>query len=29
VDNPLTCVVQGAVKSFSMLNVIRRNLPQV
>ena len=29
VDNPLTCVVQGAVKSFGMLNVIRRNLPQV
>jgi rod shape-determining protein MreB len=29
VDNPLTCVVQGAVKGFSMLNVIRRNLPKV
>ena len=29
VDNPLTCVVQGAVKSFGMLNVIRRNLPLV
>lgn len=29
VDNPLTCVVQGATRSFSMLNVIRRNLPQV
>jgi rod shape-determining protein MreB len=29
VDNPLTCVVQGAAKSFGMLNVIRRNLPQV
>lgn len=29
VDNPLTCVVQGATKSFGMLNVIRRNLPQV
>jgi rod shape-determining protein MreB len=29
VDNPMTCVVEGAVKSFSMLNVIRRNLPQV
>jgi rod shape-determining protein MreB len=29
VDNPLTCVVQGASKAFSMLNVIRRNLPQV
>jgi rod shape-determining protein MreB len=29
VDNPMTCVVEGAVKSFGMLNVIRRNLPQV
>ncbi|MFM8367877.1 MAG: rod shape-determining protein [Chloroflexota bacterium] len=29
VDNPLTCVVQGASKAFGMLNVIRRNLPQV
>ena len=29
VDNPLTCVVQGASKAFVMLNVIRRNLPQV
>src|SRR5689334_7991894 len=29
VDNPMTCVVEGAVKSFVMLNVIRRNLPQV
>ncbi len=29
VDNPLTCVVEGAVKSFGMLNMIRRNLPQV
>jgi len=29
VDNPLTCVVQGAAKAFGMLNVIRRNLPQV
>ncbi len=29
VDNPLTCVVQGTVKAFGMLNVIRRNLPQV
>jgi len=29
VDNPMTCVVQGAVKSFGMLNLIRRNLPQV
>lgn len=29
VDNPLTCVVQGASKAFGMLNLIRRNLPQV
>jgi rod shape-determining protein MreB len=29
VDNPLTCVVEGAVKSFGMLNLLRRNLPQV
>ena len=29
VDHPLTCVVQGASKAFGMLNVIRRNLPQV
>ncbi|MCZ2126512.1 MAG: rod shape-determining protein [Anaerolineales bacterium] len=28
VDNPLTCVAQGASKAFGMLNVIRRNLPQ-
>lgn len=29
VDNPLTCVVQGTVRGFGMLNMIRRNLPQV
>jgi rod shape-determining protein MreB and related proteins len=29
VDNPLTCIVQGTVKGFSILNMIRRNLPQV
>ena len=29
VDNPLTCVVEGTVKGFGMLNMIRRNLPQV
>ena len=29
VDNPLTCVVQGTAKGFSMLNVIRRNLPKI
>jgi len=29
VDNPLTCVVEGAVKALPMYNVLRRNLPQV
>jgi len=29
VDNPLTCVVEGAMKSFGTLNLLRRNLPQV
>jgi rod shape-determining protein MreB and related proteins len=29
VDNPLTCVVQGTVRGFTMLNMIRRNLPHV
>ena len=29
VDNPLTCVVEGAMKSFASLNLLRRNLPQV
>lgn len=29
VDNPMTCVVEGAMKGFSMLNVLKRNLPQV
>lgn len=29
VDNPMTCVVQGAVKSFGVLNLIRRSLPRV
>ena len=29
VDNPLTCVVEGASKSFAILNVLKRNLPQV
>ena len=27
VDNPTTCVVEGAAKSFSMLDEIGRNLP--
>jgi rod shape-determining protein MreB len=29
VDNPLTCVVEGTVRGFSMFNLLRRNLPQV
>ena len=29
VDNPLTCVVEGAVKALPMYSVLRRNLPQV
>jgi rod shape-determining protein MreB len=29
VDNPMTCVVEGAVRGLGMLNVLRRNLPQV
>jgi len=29
VDNPTTCVVEGAVKGLELYNVIRRNLPQV
>ena len=28
VDNPTTCVVEGAAKSFSMLDVLSRNLPR-
>jgi rod shape-determining protein MreB len=28
-DNPITCVVEGAVKALPMYNVLRRNLPQV
>ncbi len=27
VDNPTTCIVEGAAKSFSMLEVLNRNLP--
>ncbi len=27
VDNPTTCIVEGAAKSFSMLDVLSRNLP--
>lgn len=29
VDNPLTCVVEGAVKALPMYNILRRSLPQV
>jgi len=29
VDNPTTCVVEGAVKAMPMYNILRRNLPQV
>jgi len=29
VDNPMTCVVEGAVRGLGMLNILRRNLPQV
>lgn len=29
VDNPMTCVVEGAIRGLGMLNVLRRNLPQV
>jgi rod shape-determining protein MreB len=27
VDNPVTCIVEGAAKSFSMIDVLSRNLP--
>lgn len=29
VDNPMTCVVEGAVRALGMMNILRRNLPQV
>ncbi len=29
VDNPMTCVVEGAMKGFGMLNMLKRNLPAV
>jgi len=29
VDNPATCVVEGAVKSLPMYNILRRSLPHV
>jgi rod shape-determining protein MreB len=28
VDNPMTCVVEGAVRGLGMMNILRRNLPQ-
>ena len=29
VDNPMTCVVEGASRGLGMMNILRRNLPQV
>ena len=29
VDNPMTCVVEGAVKAIPMYNILKRSLPQV
>lgn len=29
VDNPMTCVAEGAIRGLGMMNVLRRNLPQV
>jgi rod shape-determining protein MreB len=29
VDNPTTCVVEGAMRGMGMMNILRRNLPQV
>jgi len=29
VDNPMTCVVEGAVKALPIYNILRRNLPQI
>lgn len=29
VDNPMTCVVEGAMRGLGMMNILRRNLPQV
>jgi rod shape-determining protein MreB len=28
VDNPMTCVVEGGMRAFGMLNILRRSLPQ-
>ncbi len=29
VDNPMTCVVEGAIRGLGMMNILKRNLPQV
>ncbi len=29
VDNPMTCVAEGAIRGLGMMNIMRRNLPQV
>ena len=29
VDNPMTCVVEGAMRGMGMMNILKRNLPQV
>ena len=29
VDNPMTCVVEGAIRGLGLMNILRRNLPQV
>jgi rod shape-determining protein MreB and related proteins len=29
VDNPMTCVAEGAIRGLGIMNVLRRNLPQV
>jgi rod shape-determining protein MreB len=29
VDNPMTCVVEGAIRGLGLMNILKRNLPQV
>jgi rod shape-determining protein MreB len=29
VDNPMTCAVEGAIRGLGLMNILRRNLPQV
>jgi rod shape-determining protein MreB and related proteins len=29
VDNPMTCAVEGAIRGLGMMNILKRNLPQV